>query len=360
MDAKASNLPEDETIEAWIAMHAKAFIGKAHETGTPFVFWMTMPHPHQTYAPAKRFWDMYDEDTLTLPPNADDRMEGRHPISRDMQRYFQDSKEWRLYLPDDWESTRRRVLKGYYACVSQVDDAVGRVLDHLERLGMRENTIVVYSTDHGDFAGEHGMIEKAPGIGFECISRIPFICSHPSLPCGAVRESIIESVDFLPTMCAMAGLPPPDWVDGTDLTPTLLRDEPVKDFAVTENPLTKTIRTRRFKLTLYLPEMCGGASFGELYDLVKDPWETRNLYAEAGYKETLKELESRLYGWLVRTSRHVTVNPAPLVWRGVDHHSWDVADQLYDEDGLLGKSYFAKVLEKGAEKSCGTKMLNYL
>ncbi|MEI6873695.1 MAG: sulfatase-like hydrolase/transferase [Spirochaetota bacterium] len=360
VDAKCSTLPEDETVEAWIASQTEGFIEAARTSRKPFAFWMTMPHPHQTYAPAKRFWELYDEASLTLPPNADDPMEGRHRISREMQRYFQDSMDWRLYKPDDWESSRRRVLRGYYACVSQVDDAIGRVLGRLDALGIREDTIVVYSSDHGDFAGEHGMIEKAPGIGFGCITRIPFICSYPSLPKGAVRDSMIESVDFLPTVCALAGLPPPDWVDGVDLTPALMGNASVKDFAVTENPLSKTIHTKKYKLTQYLPEMCGGASFGELYDLHEDPWELRNLYSDEGYRKVLHELQSEIYGWLIRTSRHVTMNPAPLVWRGTDYHSWDVADQLYDEDGLIGRNYLAKVIEKGGDISCGTKMYNYL
>ena len=89
---------------------------------------MTMPHPHQTCAPSRRFWDMYDPDRLTLPSNADDPMEDRHPLARQARAAFRDTAGWCLYEPSDWDSVRRRVLNGYYGCVSQVDDAVGRVL----------------------------------------------------------------------------------------------------------------------------------------------------------------------------------------------------------------------------------------
>ncbi|OGO80058.1 MAG: hypothetical protein A2Y21_11205, partial [Clostridiales bacterium GWC2_40_7] len=218
MDSRFSRLDKNETIEAWSAEKTNDFIEKCHLDEVPFCFWMTVPRPHSTYVPAKEFWDMYDENKLTLPPNSENKMEGRHPSAKRTQEGWQKSNDWRIFKPDDWESARRRIMKGYYACVSQVDDAVGRVLDKLDELGIREETIIVYATDHGEFAGEHGMIEKAPGIGFRCVTRIPYIWSWKGhLKEGEIRDSLVESVDFLPTVCALAGIPAPDWVDGKDI-----------------------------------------------------------------------------------------------------------------------------------------------
>lgn len=350
VDARSSRLEEDETIEAWSADQAIKFIEKAQEEDKPFCFWMTVPRPHQTYAPAKKFWDMYDEDKLTLPPNSENTMEGRHISARKTQKGFQESEEWRIFEPKDWESSRRRVLHGYYANVSQVDDAMGRVLDKLDELGIRENTIIVYTSDHGEFAGEHGMIEKAPGIGFRCVTRVPSIWSWKGhLQEGETRDALVESIDFLPTVSKLAGIPLPNWVDGCDISSVLEKDDDVRDIAVTENAVTKTIHTKKYKFTQYLPEMNNGKDFGELYDIEKDPWELKNLYFDKEYENVKNELRYKLYCWLVKTTRNVTVNPkAPSEdWvKGWDR-SWEIADELYDDDGKIGFDFIKRYIDKG-------------
>lgn len=348
VDARPSRLPEDDTIEAWTAAKTIKHIEHAHREGNPFFHWMTPPRPHQVYAPAQKFWDLYDEETLTLPPNAEDEMEGRHPSAQKTQDMFQQTKDWRIFQPDDWESVRRRVLHGYYACVSQVDDAVGRVLKKLDELGIRENTIVIYMSDHGEFAGEHGMIEKAPGIAFRCVTRIPFIWLWPGhLPENTMRDSLVESVDVLPTLCELIGIPHPNWVDGKNITTILNEGGEVRDIAVTENPITKTVHTKRYKFTQYLPEMCDGKDFGELYDLEIDPWELKNVYFEPEYQAVVHELRYKLYCWLVRTQRHITVNPTAPDPAWIDHwrRNWDLAKDLYDDDGKLGFSFIKKMIE---------------
>ncbi|MBN2583079.1 MAG: sulfatase-like hydrolase/transferase [Planctomycetes bacterium] len=348
VDACAGRLPKEHTIEGWAAMRCERFIEDAARDGQPFCYWMTVPHPHEAYAPAREFWDLYDEATLELPPNADNRLEGRHPAAVAKQRSQQGDDWWRLFDPKDWESARRRVLRGYYGCVSQVDYAVGRVMAKLDELGLRDNTIVVYTTDHGEFAGEHGLIEKAPGIGFGCVTRIPMIWSWPGrLPEGTVRDELVESIDFLPTVCRLAGLDEPDWVDGLNIADLLARGGEVREVAVTENPLTKTIHTRRWKLTQYLPETQGGRDFGELFDRQNDPWELRNLYFDPEYREVVGELRFRLYQWLVRTTRNVSINPvAPGPAGDPTPRSWDLAGDLRDGDGKVGRRVTRRLIDE--------------
>ncbi len=350
VDARPSRLHEDETIEAWTAAKTIEHIEQAHREGHPFFHWMTPPRPHQVYAPAQKFWGMYVEETLTLPPNAEDTMQGRHTSAQKTQHTFQHTKDWRIFQPDDWKSSRRRVLHGYYACVTQVDDAVGRVLKKLDELGVREETIIVYVSDHGEFAGEHGMIEKAPGIAFRCVTRVPFIWSWPRhLPKNVIRDSLVESIDFLPTICDLIGIPQPNWVDGKNISTILRKGGEIREIAVTENPITKTLHTKRYKFTQYLPEMCDGKDFGELYDLEKDPWELKNLYFDPQYQPVVQDLRYKLYCWLVRTQRHITVNPtAPdKAWTDPWRRNWDLAKDLYDEDGKLGFPFIEKLIEHG-------------
>jgi choline-sulfatase/uncharacterized sulfatase len=355
VDAKWSQLSEDDTIEAWAADRTNQFIEQSVKNEKPFCFWMTVPRPHQTYLPAKKFWDLYEDQSLTFPPNADNRMTGRHESAKETQDKFQNQTDWRIFDPKDWNSTKERVLRGYYACVSQVDDAVGRVMQKLEELGIRENTIVVYASDHGEFAGEHGMIEKAPGINFRCVTRIPFIWSWPGhIPKNEVRHSLAESIDFLPTICSLAGLDMPNWVDGLDLTAALMNDKQVKSCAFTENPYTKTIHTSHYKFTDYLPEMCNGNDFGELYDLQADPWEMNNLYFNAEYANVVHDLRRQLFQWLVRTTRHVTMNPWIPEMDGLPMRTWEFAEsfQLPNQDAKVGFDL--------ARKMIAERQLNYL
>lgn len=349
LDARASTIPEDGNMEAWSAQKTIEFLESVKEQDQPFCFWMSMPRPHQTYLPAQRFWDLYDENELTLPPNADNDFSDRSKPARTTQHRFQNSENWRVFEPKDWESTRRRVLRGYYGCVSQVDDAVGQVIQHLEASGMRENTLIVYSTDHGEFAGEHGMIEKAPGIGFRCVTRIPQIWSMPGkLPEGVSRQSLVESVDFFPTVCRIAGLPVPSTVDGSDITELLENDKSIHDFVVTENALTKTIHERRFKLTQYLPEMHEGKDFGELFDIENDPWEMKNLYFDPEYQHVVQDLRLKLYGWLIRSMRNVTVAPTVRNVRGLEgKRSWDDVPELFGADGKIDASLMQEIVETG-------------
>jgi arylsulfatase A-like enzyme len=193
------------------------------------------------------------------------------------------------------------------------------------------------------------MIEKAPGIAFRCVTRIPFIWSWPGhLPKSEVRDSLVESIDFVPTICDLIGIPEPNWVDGENIRTILREGGEVRDIAVTENPITKTVHTKRYKLTQYLPEMCDGKDFGELYDLEKDPWELTNLYFDPEYQSVIQDLRYRLYCWLIRTQRYITVNPkAPdKEWNEEWGRTWELATDLHDEDGRLGFSFIEKMLER--------------
>jgi len=346
LDARPSRLPAHWSFEAWTARKVSGFIAKSQAAGQPFCYWMTLPRPHQTYAPAREYWDLYQTDELVLPPNADDPMQDRHPAARRLQENFQTSQDWMIFEPKTFAAARRRVLHGYYANVTQMDAAIGEVLATLDTLKIRDNTIVVYLSDHGEFAGEHGMIEKAPGIGFRCVTQIPLIFSWPGqLPQGKTCDELAESIDVFPTLCRLAGIGQPDWIDGQDLTATLHEGLPVHEVAVTEHALTKTIHTKRWKLTQYLPELCAGQDFGELYDHEADPWELHNLYFDPEHQAVVRDLQQKLYAWLVRTTRPVTVHTKPAFADGEHENTWDDPGPLLARDGKARKEALTNLLQ---------------
>lgn len=353
VDARPSRLPTEHCFENWCATECIDFIEDAVKDDQPFFMWLTLPRPHQTYCPAKEYWDLYEGMEFQLPPNADDDMSQRDEASREKQDTFQKSSAWNVFDPKDFDSARRRVLRGYYACVSQSDAAIGRVLDAVEKLGITDDTIIVYSTDHGEFAGEHGMIEKAPGIGYSCVTKVPMIWKYAGAPAGVRRSEIMESVDIFPTICQIAGLEQPDWVDGCAGECVLRDDTPIKDIAVTENPNTKTIHTKKYKLTQFLPEFHGGKEFGELYDRENDPWEMHNLYFEPEYQQVVNDLRYQLYCWLVRNTRAVTANPTiPKADKSFDLSSgvsWDLAQYVgaWDKDHKVGRDFYQDMIDRG-------------
>lgn len=353
VDSRYSELHEDMTIEAWSADYANRFIEKSVAEDKPFCFWLSMPHPHQAYLPAKKFWDMYDGVDIELPPNSEDDLAGRS-IAAQRKQENQKKGDWILFEPSDWTSSRKRVLKGYYACVTQVDDAVGRVVEKLEELGVKDDTIIVYLADHGEFAGEHGIVEKAPGIGFKCVTQIPMIWSYgKKLKQGVRTDAMIESVDMLSTICSLADLPKPNWSDGIDQTTAMNTGDSLKTYAFTEHPITKTIHSKQYKFTQYLPEFHDGKEFGELYDTINDPWELDNLYFKDEYQSIVQSMRYELYCWLVRTTRNVTVNPTVQDLSSANDlfggYSWDLAERRgwCGADGKVGTDYVQGLIDNG-------------
>ncbi|MDA3962350.1 MAG: sulfatase-like hydrolase/transferase [Planctomycetota bacterium] len=285
MEGRPSPLSFDESQEGWIAAEAIRTIDAAADAGKPFCIHASLPRPHQCTAPSQEFWDLYQGMDLELPPNADLDLEaaGKAPhLIRTAERWRKG--EWALIEPKTFEAARQRKLRGYLAAISQVDAAVGRMLSALEERGIADNTIVVYSSDHGDYATEFGIMEKAPGICHDAISRIPFLMWGAGIPAGAVRDALIQSVDLANTLCARAGLPLLETADGPDASPLIDHNQSIRKVAVTEFALSKSIRKGDWRL-VYYPRAKFAAEhpngFGELYNLIYDPYEQSNRWHDA-------------------------------------------------------------------------------
>lgn len=150
-DGRPSKVGYRESQEGWSVTHAAAFMESAREDAVPFLLHVSFPKPHQCYTPAQEFWDLYDEEKLTLPPNAD--FEGPHRAPH-LVKMVEGWKRagWALLEPKTFEAARLRKLHGYLGNISHVDHAVGELLDFLDANGLGDDTIVVYSADHGDYA----------------------------------------------------------------------------------------------------------------------------------------------------------------------------------------------------------------
>jgi arylsulfatase len=309
-EARPSFLPYEHSVESWCVRRAIAFMEDSRAVDKPFCMEVSLPRPHQCYTPDQRFWDMYPED-LELPPTIDQDPSGRPPHFRQM---VEKARTWEgLIEPKGFEQVRRRVWRGYLGCITQVDHALGELLDYLDRTGQAADTIVIYGSDHGAYSGTFGVPEKAPGICSEAVCRVPFLWRVPGVTAsGHVSRALVENIDLVPTITELCDLPAMDTAEGVNLTGLLQGgEEPVKSVAVTEHAWSKSIRWGDWRMVHYQPEMFGSEDWGELYRISEDPDETRNLYRDPEFQNVVHEGRRLLLEWLIRTTRVKTVLPPP-------------------------------------------------
>jgi arylsulfatase len=309
LDAMPSKLPYEHTQEVWSARRAMRFMQESG--GSPFCVKVSFQRPHHPLLPQKRFWDLYPEN-IDLPDALGREPAHRAPHFREMWRNHQ-SHPWEYAKPgEDVAEGFRRAWRGTMACVSQVDDVFGMLLDFLDENGLADNTVVLYSSDHGAYHGIHGLREKAPGICSEEVCRIPLLWRAPGITRpGTVQDALVESVDVAPTLLSLCGLPPLEAADGLDIAPLLGGDSrPVRKLAVTENAWSKSVRWDQWRMVHYPDGMFDAQNVGELYNIENDPGETRNLYADPQHQNVVGEGRRLLLDWLIQTTRVVTAQPA--------------------------------------------------
>ena len=291
-----AQLPYEHTIEHWTGEETIRFL-EDRDTRRPFFVHMSFERPHPHWMPAADHAGMYDPDDIQLGPDAVDWWENRWAGRPE---FITRSVTNRMRAFD--ERGLKKALAYHFALVSVIDMEMGRVIDWLREHGELENTIIVYSADHGDFAGDHGICDKNIGI-YESIHRIPFLLCYPGSPKAAVRDAIIESVDLFPTLCELADVPAPDGMDGRSVVPEAEGEGQGRDFAICEwdfpppQRRVNAIRTDRYRLVFYSHELGG-----ELYDHQTDPYEMANRWDDPDYRDIRLMLLEVLYDQVNRYS----------------------------------------------------------
>jgi iduronate 2-sulfatase len=270
-----------EHTDGIAAAEAVKLLERFKRTNEAFFLSVGFYRPHTPYVAPKRYFDMYPLDRIQLPkPSAADR-------SRTPEAAYRSAFAEQDSMTDD---QRRQAIQAYAASITFMDAQVGQVLDALQRLGLADNTIVVFTSDHGYHLGDHGLWQKMSL--FERSARVPLIIAAPSAKArGAAARGLAELVDLYPTLADLAGLKPAGPLDGVSLAPMLQNTSAtVKDAAFTQARNGYSIRTDRWR---YI-EWADGEQGTQLYDMNADPDETTNLAGEARHAETVKELRARL------------------------------------------------------------------
>ncbi|MCA1808208.1 MAG: sulfatase-like hydrolase/transferase [Lentisphaerae bacterium] len=286
-----SPLKAADTNEVWTADRTISFI---NESDDPFFAWCTFERPHAPHMPPADAPVKYDPAKLTIPPYDPKYFESKAGHARAGCENL-----WKAWVLG--EDELRRGLAGYYGLMSLIDQQVGRIIAALEKSGKLDDTIIIFTADHGDFAGTQGMLGKNTST-YDAIIRSPYIWYWKNRFDRAMPFDLCETIDLYPTLCEVLGLETPSSVQGASHR-AALNDVPYfrgKDYVFSERILSKTVRSRTHKLTIGTD---GAKHTGELYDLVADPDECHNLYNRPELARIQVELLEEMVAWYIRTAQ---------------------------------------------------------
>jgi len=298
-------IPEEAHYNTWMVERVKARLDAHARDREPFYLWASFPDPHTPYAVPDPWASMYSPaDVLheLAVPGEHERNPAAHRMTQleapDFSPYKVSGHGIHGYRSQTWSQLEgfAQNIATYYGMVSYTDHAIGRILYHLEALGLAENTVVVFTTDHGHFLGKHGLGAKG-AFHYEDLIKVPFVAKvpRPTNP-GTRTDRLISLVDLPKTFLSLAGLPAPRRMAGVDFS-SVLRGGPEspRDHVLVENrhePDTvflNTLVTDRHKITVYTD-----ADHGELWNLATDPDELHNLWDDPAHAALQRHLLLRL------------------------------------------------------------------
>ena len=296
MPFEASNAKESEYRDHQIATRAIKHLEELRDSDSPFFLAVGFFKPHLPFCAPQKYWDLYDFDSIDVPENY------RKPPEAPQGAIHQ-SGELRSYATIPPRGSlptyqARKLIHGYYACVSFIDQQIGRLMKALDETGLAENTVIILCGDHGWQLGDHGMWNKHSC--FETSMHTPLIVSVPGARQSGARGSRIsaltEFIDIYPSVCELTGVAKPDHLQGTSFVPLL--DNPTlsgKPYAVGRYRSGDTIRTEQFRLSEFRSANGSGNSIGSmLYDHRNDADENVNIANKEEQQATVKKLLKNL------------------------------------------------------------------
>jgi arylsulfatase len=288
--------------------HSDVFTGDAavgflrqHRSKKPFFLEVGLPGPHEPWDPPQRFIDLYQQANWPAPVDRGNDFSTRPPQHLAQQESMAPSASgpWHhdcvIDMPHATDADIEHFRRHYYANVSLVDDQVGKILQALDETGQRENTWIIFSSDHGELLGDHDIAYK--WLMYEPVVHIPLIiCPPPALglTVDTSTTDLVSLIDLGRTVMDMAGIPAPNRLEGISLLPWLTGGEKTpRNYVFSEDNYQVMIRSHDWKLVHYF-----GQESGELYDLANDPNELKNLWNESTHRTTRTDLQLVLLEWL--------------------------------------------------------------
>ncbi|MDE0839976.1 MAG: sulfatase-like hydrolase/transferase, partial [Kiritimatiellae bacterium] len=310
-----TGMPADRHQTTWCAEKAIDFMKKRADDEKPWLFSVNIFDPHHAFDPPPEYLARYvdDLDAIPLPNYVEGELNNKPPVQKkDHQGAYGNAGS--LAHDTMTEHDHRMIRAAYWAMCDLIDDQVGRMLAALDEHGMRENTIVIFNSDHGEMLGDHGIYLKGPYF-YDCAVRVPLIMSMPATIKAQRVQALVELIDLPQTLLDACGIDHHPGMQGKSLWPILTgkseshhRDDVYCEYynamACHKEPTSQftMVRTAQHKLVVD-----HGNNTGELYDLEKDPSENTNLWDDPTYAETKTAM-------LLRMAHRMafTVDPLPL------------------------------------------------
>ena len=298
------DLPEEFHYNAWIAERTNALMADFKQGDENFMLWASFFDPHPAYM-APEPWDtMYDPNELTVPQLVEGEHDNNPPHFQLTQEERPDFSPWNesgkgnhgMGSHLEGQESRARRMAWYYGMISCMDKYIGKILDQLDALGLADNTVIVFSTDHGHLFGQHGLNAKGPFM-YEDLLRVPFLVRWPAaVPAGKESDALQSLVDLAPTFLDICGLDIPYFMTGVSQKEVWTGQcDSARRHVTCEHhhePTTIHVKTyidERYKLTVYC-----NRDYGEIFDLQEDPGEVRNLWNDPASAELKHELTRKL------------------------------------------------------------------
>lgn len=299
-------IAEDLYPTAYVRDRAVDYIKGRTNEDAPFFAFVSFPDPHHPFNPPGKYWDMYSPDDFEVALPYDAHQNPTPPMQWLHDNWKgeggQTTPQTAMMLDDQQLKEAMALTAGMIACV---DDAVGEIMVALEESGMMEDTVICYTSDHGDYLGDFNMLLKG-ALPFNGITRVPFLWSDPARRMGDVSHALCSTVDLSATILERAGLSPFNGNQGQSFLPVTQGGEGPRSEALIEYndggkrlgfdvpSRVRSLVTKDWKYTVYRDQ-----PWGELYDLKNDPKETRNLWDDTAHAATRAHLSERLNHHLI-------------------------------------------------------------
>ncbi len=348
---KPAAISDEESETPYMTTRAIEFMEQAGDT--PWCLHLSYIKPHWPYIAPPPYNDMFGPEHVIPVNRSDAELQDMHPV-------FEAFAKGKVGESFSREKVRREVIPTYMGLIKQCDDQMGRLFAHLKQSGLWDDTLIVLTSDHGDYLGDHWMGEKE--LFHDCSAKIPLIVRDPCKTADAARgtccEALVEAIDLAPTFLEVAGgTPAPHILEGRSLLPFLRGETPDmwRDFVISENDYGISPGTAAFAATVDDPRQFMVATRQwkyihaqgfrpMLFDLEADPNELNDLGLSAAHSDIRAEMAGKLSDWARRLSQRTTMSAEDVSAeqkrsrvRGIVLGAWDESEMPESQRPFYGK-----------------------
>lgn len=287
--------------------HSDAFVGDLAynwldnwDMYKPLFLQVGFPGPHEPYDPPQEYLDLYKDKDIPEPIFMEGELDNKPPQHKLLREYFKNNyrQESLIDIEKATVDEVKEMRKHYYANITMIDHYIGKIVDKLQEKGMLENTIIIFTSDHGDNLGDHKMSYK--WVMYDTVTKVPLLIKDYRNTQNETTEvkDLVNLVDIGPTILNMANIDIPCYLEGKSLKPYVDKDTNVQkqEYVYCEDNYQIMMRSENYKMVYYI-----GQELGEFYDLTKDPNELNNLWQCSEYKEKIIEMRNQLLQWIAES-----------------------------------------------------------